>query len=153
MEPLKPLKQFRKPLALYPDDDPRNIIALLEYFIRNEGLQDKLDEFKAQILIDRENEKQAYAIEKQRQEQEQLELSLTSKLINIANKKCTFTLAEKQEISKLVRECNIFKKNARLAEINSQRQKRFDKVGGDKSINEREYYFRIIAFNFDEYID
>jgi hypothetical protein len=146
-------KPFSKPFALYPDDDPRNEHALLIYFIKREGLERKLEEFRLQILLDREAKNQADAIEKQRKIQEDLELSSTSKLIKIANQKCIFTLAEKQEISKLSRNNHGFKKLQRLKEINSQRQERFDKVGGDKSKNEREYYFKIIAFNFDVYID
>ena len=151
MEPF--IIPFITPLPLYPDDDPRNEIALLIYFIKREGLERKLAEFKAQILLDREAKIQADAIEKQRKIQEQLELSSTSTLIKIANQQCIFTLAEKQEISKLSRNNDRFAKLTRLKEINSQRQKRFDKVGGDKSKNEREYYFKIIAFNFDEYTD
>ena len=147
------MESFIKPLALYPDDDPRNEIALLTYFIKREGLEEKLSEFRKQMLLDREAKKQADAMEKLIKIQEDLELSLTSKLIKIANLKCTFTLAEQQEISKLTRNNDRFKKLERLKEINSQRQKRFDKVGGDKSINEREYYFKIIAFNFDYYTD
>ena len=147
------MESFIKPLALYPDDDPRNEIALLTYFIKREGLEEKLSEFRKQMLLDREAKKQADAIENLIKIQEDLELSLTSKLIKIANLKCTFTLAEQQEISKLTRNNDRFKKLERLKEINSQRQKRFDKVGGDKSINEREYYFKIIAFNFDYFTD
>ena len=147
------MEPFSKPLALYPDDDLRNECALLIYFIKREGLEGKLAEFRDQILLDREAKIQADAIEKQRKIQEQLELSSTSTLIKIANQQCIFTLAEKQEISKLSRNNDRFVKLERLKEINSQRQKRFDKVGGDKSKNEREYYFKIIAFKFDEYTD
>lgn len=147
------MESFRKPLALYTDDDPKNVIKLLESFIRREGLEGKLSEFIEQILLDKEAKKQADAIEKQRKIQEQLELSSTSKLIKIANQLCIFTLAEKKELSKLITERNRFRTDAFCAKIEVHRQKRFDKVGGDKSKNEREYYFKIIAFNFDEYTD
>ena len=147
------MESFSKPLALYPDDDPRNECALLIYFIKREGLEGKLSEFKAQILLDREAKNQTDAIEKKRKIQEQLELSSTSKLIKIANQLCIFTLTEKKELSKLITERNRFSSDAFCAKIEAQRKKRFDKVGGDKSKNEREYYFKIIEFNFDEYTD
>ena len=147
------MEPVRKSLSLCPVDDPRNVIDLLESFIRQEGLERKLAEFKAQILLNREAKIQADAIEKQRKIQEQLELSSTSKLIKIANQLCIFTLTEKKELSKLITERNRFRSDEFCAKIEAQRQKRFDKVGGDKYKNEREYYFKIIAFNFDEYTD
>ena len=71
----------------------------------------------------------------------------------IVRRKCTHTLAEKQEISRLSRSGDTLKKNLRLKEINSQRQKRCDKIGGDKYKDKCQYYLRIIAFNFDDYKD
>jgi hypothetical protein len=75
------------------------------------------------------------------------------KLTYTVRRKCSHTLAEKQEISRLSRSGDTLKKNLRLEEINSKRQIRFDKIGGDKDEDAFKYYLHIIAFNFNKYVD